>query len=228
MNKIFGLFILFFGLLFFGYFTWLGVQKPKILTRYFEINDNFHSDYQKKVGKKTYHVIPPFEFDGHMGEKISNKTFEGKVYVADFFFTRCPGICPRMSEAMAMVAKEFADEERIMFLSHTIDPEWDNPKVLKRYANKLEADPKKWHFVTGDQEDLKFISKKGYFVSAIPGEGAEMSDHSGKFILVDKEGTIRGYYDGIEEEEVKQMMVDIKYLLLEYKVPRKTLDYKVE
>lgn len=197
---------------------WTGVYgkpaKPE-LPRYFEITDQFESDYSATYKGKDYHVIPPFSFVSHRGDTITQDSVQNNIYIADFFFTRCPGICPVLTEQLKRVAREYKDNDQVKIVSHTIDPEYDTPHIMSRYAKRLDAEFPNWHFVTGSPEDLKHVSSKGYFVTAIPGEDQAMTDHSGKFILMDKNRMVRGYYQGTEPEEVNRMMYDIKILMLE-------------
>ncbi len=167
-----------------------------------------------------WHTIPPFYLDGHNGNKISNATFKDKITVVDFFFTYCPTICPKMSSELARVQLEMEKEEDVMILSHTVDPKRDSVAVLKEYGDRYEADSTRWIFVTGDKKEIYDLARYGYFVTASEGSGGDDDFiHTNKFILVDKSGVIRGYYDGTDTEDVNRLLVDIKILKLEY--PRK-------
>jgi protein SCO1 len=165
-------------------------------------------------GKDTvYHTIPPFKFVDQDSLPVTNETFRRKVYVSDFFFTTCPTICPIMKTQMLRVYDEFKDDPDVLFLSHTIDPEHDSVAVLKDYAERLGVDHDKWHFVTGNMDDIYGIAEKGYFTRAsldatLPGGFL----HSGAFLLVDKDQHVRGQYDGTKEEQVDILINDIKRL----------------
>ncbi len=165
-----------------------------------------------------HYTIPSFSFENHDGQQVTNETLKGKIYIADFFFTSCPGICPIMQNQMVRVQKEYIDNPNIVFLSHSLDPENDTKEVLKNYADRLEADTKSWYFVRGSEEETyKMAGQGGYFISAKEDENAPGGiDHSGRFILVDKAGHIRGYYDGTNEGEVDKLIDDLKILLKEY------------
>jgi len=171
----------------------------------------------KTVTDTIYHKIPAFRFVDQDSVWISNDDVADKIYLADFFFTRCPTICPLLAKNMLTIAKEFENEERLVILSHTIDAKHDTPAVLKDYATKLGA-PSNWHFLNGPQEAVYHIAgKEGYFSYAeenpdIPGG----FDHSGAFTLVDTNGQVRGVYDGTREDESKKAIEDIRKLLAQF------------
>ncbi|TYR31700.1 SCO family protein [Sphingobacterium phlebotomi] len=168
----------------------------------------------KTATDTIYHSIPAFRFVDQDSIWVSNDDLADKIYLADFFFTRCPTICPLLAKNMLIIAKEFADEKRFVILSHTIDEKHDTPAVLSDYAQKLGA-PSNWRFLNGPQEAVYHIAgKDGYFSYAeetpdIPGG----FDHSGAFTLVDTNGHVRGVYDGTREEEAKKAIEDIRKLL---------------
>jgi protein SCO1 len=172
-----------------------------------------------KVGYDTiYHTIPDFAFVNQDGALVTNKTFHDKIYVADFFFTSCPTICPIMKTQMLRVYEKFKDNDDILLLSHSIDPVYDSVPVLKVFSDRLGVDSRKWHFVTGDKDEIYEIGEKSYMVTAQ--EDADEPGgylHSGAFILVDKDRRIRGFYDGTKELEVDRLIRDIPTLLKEYK-----------
>lgn len=171
-------------------------------------------------GDTTYFTVPPFNFTDEEGLPFSDKDVEGKVLIVDFFFTRCTSICPRMSVQMQQLQlqldhPQYAD---VMFLSHTVDPEHDTPEVLKDYAKRLEADPKRWKFLTGHAPDIYRQGNMGYLLSAnVDSSSAEMFVHSPQFVLVDKRRHIRGMYDGTNTDAMRDLMVDLKMLLQEEK-----------
>lgn len=162
------------------------------------------------------HHIADFRFQDQDGNWITNDTFKDKIYVADFFFTTCPTICPIMSKNLLKVSRHFKDNPRVGILSHSIDPKHDSIPVLKRYAEKLKADTSMWHFITGPDQVIYHLAETSYFSAAA--EEAEAPGgyiHSGGFVLVDKNRRIRGIYDGIVDVEVKQMIKDMELLLSE-------------
>jgi protein SCO1/2 len=164
-----------------------------------------------------YHTIPDFSFTNQNGEQITQNTFKDKIYIADFFFTTCPTICPIMKTQMLRVYEKFKDNPEVMILSHTIDPKHDSVAVLHEFADRLGVTGDMWQFVTGDQDEIYDIGQNSYMVTARedPGEPGGYL-HSGAFLLVDKQKRIRGIYDGTLEEKVDILMKDIDKLLKEY------------
>ncbi len=172
------------------------------------------------------HKIPSFLFMNQDSVMVGSQDYEGKIYVADFFFTTCPTICKDMSGNLLELQKIVSIFPEVHILSHTVNPEVDTPPVLKKYAIDLGADTKTWNFVTGDKELLYQQGLKGYFVEAEESEIAPGGFlHSELFVLVDKEGNIRSRrdeygnpiaaYDGTDPEEVKKLIQDIKRLVKE-------------
>jgi len=169
-----------------------------------------------------YHSVPEFAFTNQKGNTITDNDLNGKIYVADFFFTTCKSICPKMTAQLERVQKEFSDIESVALLSHTVDPEQDSVPVLKDYAEKSHAEENKWNFVTGSKVEIYEIARKGYFVTAMDGDGGEEDFiHSPLFVLIDKEKHIRGYYDGTSPEEVDDLIHDIKRLMIQYDLSSK-------
>ena len=170
-------------------------------------------------GKDTiYHSIPPFKFVNQDGDTISDKTFVGKIYVADYFFTTCKSICPKMANELQRVQEKFAyTKGLVQILSHTVNPENDSVPVLKSYSKMIHADTKMWNFVTGDKKQLYDMARNGYLVNALQGDGGpDDFIHSELFVLVDKEKHIRGIYDGTDIKAVNNLLDDIKVLMAEY------------
>ncbi|CAH0995415.1 SCO1 protein [Emticicia aquatica] len=167
-------------------------------------------------GDSVYHTIPDFSFVNQDSTEITNKTFEGKIYVADFFFTTCPTICPIMKKQMLRVYEKYKENPQVGILSHTIDPRHDSVKVLKEYAIRLGVSKGNWQFVTGEKEKIYTIGEKSYYVTA--GEDSSAAGgiiHSGAFILVDTKRRVRGIYDGTKEEDVTKLLKDMDILLTE-------------
>lgn len=176
-----------------------------------------HEFIDTESGTDTvYHTIKPFTFVDQDSALITNATYSGKIYVADFFFTSCPSICPIMKVQMLRVYEEFKDDNTVMLLSHTIDPEYDNVAVLHDYANRMEVNSAKWHFVTGEKPIIYDMAQTSYYVPTRENDQAPGGyEHSGAFILVDNHKRIRGVYDGTKEEAVDKLIADIKTLLIE-------------
>lgn len=169
---------------------------------------------------------PKFELTDQNHKKISNKDYEGKVYVAEFFFSTCPSICPIMNRNMISIQNEFFGNPKFGIVSITINPENDTPEVLKEHAKKLGAVAANWHFLTGDRDYIYRISNKGFNLYAGTNEKAEGGfEHSGLFALIDKKGQIRCrkdengnpimYYDGLDKKGVNAIKQDIRLLLKE-------------
>lgn len=181
-------------------------------------------DWTKKVvdGKEVvdtiYNTIPAFSFVNQNGDTINESIVKDKIYVADFFFTTCPTICPVMKKQMLKVYDKYKGNDDVMILSHTIDPEHDTPSVLNTFAKDLNVTGTQWQFLTGPKEKTYEIGLKSYMVVAKEDKTAEGGFlHSGAFILVDKDKHVRGMYDGTTEEGTKKLMADIQTLLDEYK-----------
>src|SRR5690554_320038 len=163
----------------------------------------------------VYHQIAPFSFYDQEGDVITNQEVEGKVYVADFFFTSCPTICPIMKKQMLRVYEEFQADPDFQILSHSIDPAHDTVALLKDYAERLGVeDASTWHFLTGDREKIFEIGQTSYLTTAMEDKNQPGGLlHSGAFVLVDQEGHIRGVYDGTKEDQVDKLIADIPKLL---------------
>ncbi|MEM7297297.1 MAG: SCO family protein [Bacteroidota bacterium] len=164
-----------------------------------------------------YHTIQDFELLDQDGTIISNETVSDQVYVADFFFTSCPTICPKMKTQMMRVYNKFEGNPEVIFLSHTIDPTYDTIPLLKDYADRLGVNADQWKFLWGEQEDVYDLAEKSYM--SIADEDTEAPGgfvHSGAFLLVDKDRRVRGFYDGTVPEQVDVLMNDIDKLLKEY------------
>ena len=164
----------------------------------------------------VYHTINSFSLLDQDSSVITNETYDGKIYVADFFFTSCPSICPIMKVQMLRIYEEFNADSTVMLLSHTIDPEYDNVEVLHDYASRLEVNSNKWHFVTGDKATIYEMAQTSYYVATRENEKAPGGyEHSGAFLLIDDQRRIRGVYDGTKVEAVDELIEDIKTLLVE-------------
>ena len=180
---------------------------------------NWHVDEKTVDGKvvqdTVYHTIADFSFTNQEGETINNESVKGKVYVADFFFTTCPTICPIMKKEMIRVYEKFGDNPNFKILSHTIDPKHDTVEVLKDYAQKLGIEnAKTWSFLTGEAEKIYELGQTSYITTAQEDQNeAGGFLHSGAFLLIDQEGHIRGVYDGTKTDQVDQLMQDIPKIL---------------
>jgi len=172
-------------------------------------------------GKDTlYHTVAPFSFVNQDGKTMTDKDYDGKIYVADYFFTTCKSICPKMATELLRVQEKFQyTKGMVQILSHTVNPENDSVPVLKAYADMIHADTKMWNFVTGDKKELYDMARTSYLVNAMEGDGgADDFIHSELFVLVDKEKHIRGIYDGTDIKAVNDLLDDIKVLIAEYAI----------
>ncbi len=171
-------------------------------------------------GDTSYFTVPPFHFIDEDGKPFTDKDAQGKFLIVDFIFTRCTTICPRMSTQMQQLQLQMDDPrfKDVLFLSHTVDPVHDTPEVLKAYATRLEADPKRWKFLTGIAADIYRQGNLGYLLSAgTDSAAAESFVHSPQFVLVDKQRHIRGMYDGTSTSAMRDLMTDLKLLMHEDK-----------
>jgi protein SCO1/2 len=170
----------------------------------------------KTIVDTIYQTIQPFSYFNQDSILVTEKDFDGKIYIADFFFTSCNSICPIMHRNMLEVYKKFKDNPKVKFLSHSIDIKYDLPSRLKIYATKLGVEGNQWEFVHGSRDSIFNIAAKNYLVSAFE----DSSDpqglvHQGWFILVDTKKQLRGAYDGTKVDQVKLLMEDMDKLLLE-------------
>lgn len=209
--------------LFIFFAPWLGLAKHRFnFLPYFGPRETVVVERDgKQVVDTIYAEVPPFSFIDRYGKPFTSKHVEGKILVVDFFFTRCTTICPKMSVQMQQLQLKLDDPAYadVVFLSHTVDPEHDTPEVLDAYARKLQADTARWKFLTGAKADIYLQGSEGYFLAAK--EDVLAPDgflHSEKFVLVDKERHIRGYYDGTTMEGMNALAADLKMLLKEEKI----------
>ena len=160
-----------------------------------------------------YHTIGNFKLVNQDSAIITDETLDGKIYVADFFFTSCRTICPVMKTQMRRVYDVVKNDPDVLIVSHTIDPEYDTVGLLKDYAQRLGVETDKWHFLTGNKDSIYHLAQTSYFVTAMEAESEpDGFIHSGAFLLIDKQGRIRGKYDGTNEAEVNQLLEDIRIL----------------
>lgn len=170
----------------------------------------------KKQIDTVYKSISPFQFLNQDSIVIDNKTFDGKIYVADFFFTSCPTICPVMHRNMLKVFLKYKNNPQVMFLSHTIDYKHDIPSRLKMYKHNLGADGAQWQFVWGKRDSVYKMAEKDYLVSVNEDQSPQGGYvHQGYLVLVDKQRQVRMAYDGTVTEQVEQLMKDMDVLLQE-------------
>jgi protein SCO1/2 len=170
------------------------------------------------AGRKTelpvYGALPDFELTERSGEGVNLETLRGKVWVADFIFTHCAGPCPLLSSRMSGLQKAVQDLDGVRLVSFSVDPERDTPEVLAEYAQRYQADAERWLFLTGSKEPLYRLVGEGFRLAvADGGPQAGLITHSTRFVLVDQQGRIRGYYDGADPGAAEALLPDIRTLL---------------
>ena len=160
-----------------------------------------------------YHTIADFSFVNQNGKTITQKDYEGKIYVADFFFTTCGSICPKMTTHLGEIQKAIRTNPKVMILSHTVFPEIDSVPVLKKYAEKYGVIDEKWNLVTGDKKAIYTMARKSYLAVKL-GKPKELYDmvHTENFVLVDTKRRVRGFYDGTNEKDIQRLIEDINFL----------------
>lgn len=174
------------------------------------------------TGSKEYkkiHTIAPFTFINQNGMTIDETDFNDRIYVVDFFFTSCGGICPKMTSNMVKIQEAFKGDDKVLLLSHSVTPEQDSVAVLRKYARSVGAISGKWHLVTGPKEAIYTVARKSYFADEDLGQPINDNDflHTENLILVDKKRRIRGLYKGTMPMDVNRLIADISILKEEYK-----------
>ncbi|MEZ4961775.1 MAG: SCO family protein [Saprospiraceae bacterium] len=168
-------------------------------------------------GDTVYHAIPDFAFIDQDSQLVTNETFAGKAYVADFFFVHCPTICPKTSAQMLRIYEHFQNDDRLMLVAHTVDPKRDTVAALKKYSDGLGASSSKWRFLTGEKDSLYEIADDYFSIAMEDSEAPGGFDHSGRLILVDKNRHIRSFCNGTDPADVDRFIKDIENLLNEEK-----------
>jgi len=166
-----------------------------------------------KVNKEQSHFVSDFELINQNGDTITNKDYEDKIYVVDFFFTRCGSICPIMTNNMKKIQDKFLENDNLMLLSISVTPNIDNVETLKKYAKSKGVINSKWNIATGNKKHIYELARKSYFAVLKKGDGG-LQDfiHTPNFILIDKKKQIRGIYNGTDDIEIKRVINDIKTL----------------
>lgn len=166
------------------------------------------------IANKKEHHIADFAFTNQNGKTITQKDYEGKIYVADFFFTTCQTICPMMTDNMTWLQTQIKNKPEVMLLSHSVTPDIDSVSVLKKYAQEKGVIDSKWNLVTGNKKDIYYIARKSY-LAVKTGKPEELYDmvHTENFVLVDSKRRVRGFYDGTKKEDVERLLADINFLI---------------
>lgn len=156
----------------------------------------------------SYGIVADFTLTDETGKPFPGAALNGKIWVADFFFTTCTGPCPRMSTQMNRVQNAVRQYPEVQLVSFTVDPATDTPAVLAAYARRYKADPERWHFLTGPQDTLNALARNSFLLGTVDGT----REHSTRFVLVDGKGRIRGFYQTAEKESIPQLLADIQKL----------------
>jgi protein SCO1/2 len=218
MKSIFIKYRIFFGVFFvlstiILYLFYTALKPGKTLPIYnpADVNPELVDSSVQYISK--YHTIADFSFVNQNGKTITQKDYEDKIYVADFFFTTCGSICPKMTTNLVEVQKAIINNPKVMLLSHTVFPENDNVPVLKAYAIKNGVDDTKWNLVTGDKKEIYTMARKSYLAVKM-GKPSELYDmvHTENFVLVDAKRRVRGFYDGTNKEDIEKLITDINFL----------------
>ena len=166
---------------------------------------------------KKYHRISEFSLTNQNGENITEKNYENKIYIADFFFTTCPTICPIMTDNMAYLQEKLLNDTNILLVSFSVTPNIDNVETLKKYAIKKGVLDTKWNLLTGIKKDIYSLARRSFLVAKNDGDGGKYDMiHTENFVLVDKEKRIRGFYDGTNNKEMAKLLSDINILKESY------------
>jgi protein SCO1 len=161
---------------------------------------------------KKYHEVSNFKLTNQNGVTISEKDYQDKIYIADFFFTTCQTICPIMTDHMEQLQEELKEQQDVLLLSHTVMPEVDSVAQLKKYALENGVDDTKWNLVTGDKKQIYDLARRSYLAAKENPENPYGLIHTENFVLVDRENRIRGFYDGTDPEVIAQVLQDIEML----------------
>ena len=163
--------------------------------------------------QRKYHTIADFKLINQNGDTITQEDYKGKIYVADFFFTTCPTICPVMTGNMVEIQEAIKNDDEVMLLSHSVTPVIDSVPQLKKYAMEKGVIDSKWNLVTGDKKQIYELARKSYLAVKTVGDGGPYDMiHTENFMLIDKKGQIRGFYDGTNKEDIQRLLKDIKKL----------------
>ena len=166
---------------------------------------------------RKYHTVADFSLTNQNGETVTQDDYAGRIYIADFFFTTCPTICPIMTKNMVEIQEHIQNDDEVLLLSHSVTPQIDSVAQLKKYAVEKGVDDSKWNLVTGDKKQIYDLARKSYLAVKEDGNGGPFDMiHTENFILVDKQRRIRGFYDGTDEEDVEKLLADLRILKESY------------
>jgi protein SCO1/2 len=210
-RKFFGVLLVFSAVTIFLFYSALKPAKSLPIYNPSDVNPELVDTTVQYISK--YHTISDFSFTNQNGKSITQKDYEGKIYVADFFFTTCKSICPKMTTNLVEVQKAFLDNSKVKLLSFSVMPDVDSVSVLKEYAKINSVIDSKWNLVTGDKKAIYAMARKSY-LAVKQGKPEELYDmvHTENFVLVDSKKRIRGFYDGTKKEEIQRLIEDINWL----------------
>ena len=210
-RKFFGVLLVFSAVTIFLFYSALKPAKSLPIYNPSDVNPELVDTTVQYISK--YHTIANFSFTNQNGKTITQKDYEGKIYVADFFFTTCKSICPKMTTNLVEVQKAFLDNSKVKLLSFSVMPDVDSVSVLKEYAKINSVIDSKWNLVTGDKKAIYAMARKSY-LAVKQGKPEELYDmvHTENFVLVDSKRRIRGFYDGTKKEEIQRLIEDINWL----------------
>ena len=210
-RKFFGVLLVFSAVTIFLFYSALKPAKSLPIYNPSDVNPELVDTTVQYISK--YHTISDFSFTNQNGKTITQKDYEGKIYVADFFFTSCKSICPKMTTNLVEVQKAFLDNPKVKLLSFSVMPDVDSVSVLKEYAKINSVIDSKWNLVTGDKKAIYAMARKSY-LAVKQGKPEELYDmvHTENFVLVDSKRRIRGFYDGTKKEEIQRLIEDINWL----------------
>jgi protein SCO1/2 len=210
-RKFFGVLLVFSAVTIFLFYSALKPAKSLPIFNPSDVNPELVDTTVQYISK--YHTIADFSFTNQNGKSISQKDYEGKIYVADFFFTSCKSICPKMTTNLVEVQKAFLHNPKVKLLSFSVMPDIDSVSVLKEYAKINGVIDSKWNLVTGDKKAIYAMARKSY-LAVKQGKPEELYDmvHTENFVLVDSKRRIRGFYDGTKKEEIQRLIEDINWL----------------
>jgi len=195
------------------------ILQPKVTLPIFSPNMVSSNLVEESIHHvKKYHKISNFSLTNQNGETITQEHYDNKIYVADFFFTTCPSICPIMTENMFYIQEKTINKD-ILLVSYSVTPEIDSVAQLKKYAIEKGVDNNRWNLLTGEKKDIYELARKSYLVAKNNGDGGKYDMiHTENFVLIDKEKRIRGFYDGTNKEEMDKLLNDIQILENSYKI----------
>lgn len=214
--KFFGIVLLLLSLVII-YLFYNALQPKNVLPVYQPADFNSELVDSTLVHVKKYHTIANFSLTNQNGETITQDFYRDKIYVADFFFTTCPTICPIMTENMVYLQSKIANDKDVLLLSHSVTPDIDSIAQLKKYALEKGVIDNKWNLVTGEKKQIYELARKSYLAVKDDGDGGPFDMiHTENFILIDKERRIRGTYDGTKKEEMAKLLQDLEVLKMSY------------